>query len=258
MTCEECEEILLDSDKWASRRNWMPGVSVLSLAKLHAENCSGCAARMSEISRMNDALDQLRFSTKQMEAPATIEMNLLVEFRRRALRAPSVPIAFRRRLLWGSALLLALAAGLVSYSALIAKSSMTAQTDTTERPAQRSPSSLHSGKSPDRAAIEKQQTGTDRPQLAKLPEHRTRPGRPARKEPSLPVPVPVPVPVNDELSLNGGSNVVRVMLPLAALVAIGVPMSPEISDRRITADVTRDPFGAVIAIRLVETRPSTN
>jgi anti-sigma factor RsiW len=253
MTCEECEEILLVSDMGPSRMRWMPGVSVLNLAKQHAQNCPACAARMAEISKMNDALDQLRFSTKQMEAPETIEMNLLVEFRQRALRAPSLPITFRRRVLCGSALLLALAAGIVSYAVLRAKSSMTTQTDRTERPAQRSAPPLHSGTSLDRAAIENQQTGTDRPQLAKSkPEHRTRLGRPARKVPSS------SVPANDELSLNGGSNVVRVTLPLASLVAMGVPMSPEISDRRITADVTRDPFGAVIAVHLVETRPSTD
>jgi hypothetical protein len=73
---------------------------------------------------------------------------------------------------------------------------------------------------------------------------------PAREEPSL--------PLRDELSLNGGGNVVRVTLPVASLVAMGVPMYPEVSDRRVTADVTRDPFGAVIAIHLVETRPSAN
>jgi hypothetical protein len=258
MTCEECREILLDSDKCASRKSWMPGVSVLSLAKLHTENCSACANSMSEISKMNDALDQLRSSTKQMEAPATIETNLLVEFRRRALPARSVPITFRRRLLWGSALVLALAAGLISYSALRARSLMTVQALRTERPAQQPPAPLYSGASPDRAPIENQQPGTDRaPSASSKLERRTRPTIPARKESSLPVPVN-PAPVNDELSLNGGGSVVRVILPLASLVAMGVPMYPEMSGRGITADVARDPFGAVIAIHLVETRPITN
>jgi hypothetical protein len=229
----------------------------LSLAKLHTENCSACANSMSEISKMNDALDQLRSSTKQMEAPATIETNLLVEFRRRALPARSVPITFRRRLLWGSALVLALAAGLISYSALRARSLMTVQALRTERPAQQ-PAPLYSGASPDRAPIENQQPGTDRaPSASSKLERRTRPTIPARKESSLPVPVN-PAPVNDELSLNGGGSVVRVILPLASLVAMGVPMYPEMSGRGITADVARDPFGAVIAIHLVETRPITN
>jgi len=253
MTCEECKEILLDSDKCASRKNWMPGVSVLSLAKRHAENCSACAETMSEISKMNGAFDQLRFSTKQMEAPATIEANLLVEFRRRAPSARFAPITFRRGLLWGSAFVLAVTAGLISYSALRARSFMTDRAVRTERSVPQPPSPLYSSASPDRPPIEKQLADKDRPPSAssKL-EHRTRPDIPARKESAL------RLRVNDERSLNGGGSVVRVTLPLASLVAMGVPTYPEMSDRRITADVARDPFGAVIAIHIVETRPSAN
>jgi hypothetical protein len=95
----------------------------------------------------------------------------------------------------------------------------------------------------------------DRPLAARSKlEQRTRPATLAQKESAL----SVPLPVNDFLSLNGGGSVVRVTLPLASLVAMGVPLYPEVSDRRITADVARDPFGAVVAIHLVETRSSTN
>jgi hypothetical protein len=64
--------------------------------------------------------------------------------------------------------------------------------------------------------------------------------------------------VGDELALNGGSNVVRVTLPLSSLVAMGVPVYPEMSDRRVTADVMMDPFGAVVAVRFVEARPAAD
>jgi hypothetical protein len=254
MTCEECKEILLDSDKYASCKNWMPGVSVLGLAKLHAENCSACAETMSGISKMSDAFGQLRLSTRQIEAPAAIETNLLVEFRRRALRARPHPIAFRLRLLWGSALVFALVAGFISYSALRARSFMSDHSATTRRPTPQPPSPLYSSVTPDRAPIEKQETRMDRPLSARSKlEQRTRPGTPQKESA-----VSGPLPVNDFLSLNGGGSVVRVTLPLASLVAMGVLMYPEMSDRRITADVARDPFGAVIAIHLVETRSSTN
>jgi hypothetical protein len=255
MTCEECKEILLDSDKYASCKNWMPGVSVLGLAKLHGENCSACAETMSEIAKMSDAFGQLRLSTKQVEAPATIETNLLVEFRRRALRARPHPINFRRGLLWGSALVLALVAGFISYSALRARSFGSDHSVTTQRPTPQPPSRLYSSVTPDRAPTEKQETRMGRPPSARSKlEQGTRPVIQAQKESAL----SVPLPVNDVLSLNGGGSVVRVTLPLASLVAMGVPMYPEMSDRRITADVARDPFGAVIAIHLVETRSSTN
>ncbi|HMJ23143.1 MAG TPA: hypothetical protein VK513_14605 [Terriglobales bacterium] len=67
-----------------------------------------------------------------------------------------------------------------------------------------------------------------------------------------------PLPVGDQLSLNGGSRVVRVRLSLSSLVAVGVPVSPDVSDRRVTADVMMDPFGAVVAIRLVQVETSMN
>jgi len=234
VTCEECKEILLDSDKYASCKNWMPGVSVLRLAKLHAENCSACAETMSEISKMSDAFGQLRLSTRQIGAPATIETNLLVEFRRRALRARPHPMTFRLGLLWGSALVFALVAGFISYSALRARSFRSDHSVRTQRPTpQPPPSPLYSSVTSGRAPIEKQETGMDRPPSARSKlEQRTRPGTPAQRESAL----SVPLPVNDFLSLNGGGSVVRVTLPLASLVAMGIPMYPEMSDRRITAD----------------------
>jgi hypothetical protein len=65
---------------------------------------------------------------------------------------------------------------------------------------------------------------------------------------------PSVLPVSDELSLNGGGNVVRVTLPFSSLVVMGVPVRPDVSDRRVTADVMMDPFGAVVAIHLVEAK----
>jgi hypothetical protein len=62
----------------------------------------------------------------------------------------------------------------------------------------------------------------------------------------------------DDWSLNGGGSIVRVTLPLSSLVAMGVPVDPDVSDPRVTADVVMDPFGAVMAIRLVEAKTSVN
>jgi hypothetical protein len=47
----------------------------------------------------------------------------------------------------------------------------------------------------------------------------------------------VPLPADQLLSLNGGSSVVRVNLPLSSLAAVGVPMVPDLPDRQVTADV---------------------
>jgi len=134
---------------------------------------------------------------------------------------------------------------------------MTVQTDRNERerPLQQTLTSAHSAVIADRALIENRLPSAD---------HRAVGASSKRVVAKVRKPMyermrwQSPLPVGDELFLNGGSNVVRVTLPLSSLVAMGVPMYPDASDRRVTADVTRDPFGAVIAIHLVEVKPSTN
>ena len=64
--------------------------------------------------------------------------------------------------------------------------------------------------------------------------------------------------VGEDLALNGGSSIVRVTLPLSSLVAMGIPVHPDASDPRVTADVLMDPFGAVVRIRLVEASTKVN
>jgi hypothetical protein len=249
MTCEECEEILLDWDNHASRKGWMPGVSVLNLAKQHAESCPGCAARMSEIFRMEAGLNDLRHSTLRVEVPAAIEASLSVEFRRRVARPGIFGLSpFGWRLIWGSAIALVVASALALYSMRASRSSLRAQAGWTQSATQQSSSLIVA--SSGQALIEKHHSeiggsatvspGTKRPKRSNLP--RTE----ARRENLF--------PARSELSLNDGANVVRVTLPVASLVAMGVPMNPEMVefDRRVTADVARDPFGAVIAIHLVE------
>jgi hypothetical protein len=252
MTCEECVEVLLDSQKCASGKNGMPGLSVLNLAKQHTENCPACGAKVSEISGMNAVLDQLRLSTVHVEVPPTIEASLLVEYRqRRASYDPSVSNIFSSRLIWGLAVALMLVASLVSYSVVRARSSTKAQANKTVLPTQQPPSPIDSNVSVNRSKIVNHRDA-DRPELASS----KRPLRPKRShERAL---AQFSAHGSDELSLNGGGNIIRVTLPLASLVAMGVPMYPEASDRRVTADVARDPFGAVIAIHLVETMPSAN
>jgi hypothetical protein len=60
-----------------------------------------------------------------------------------------------------------------------------------------------------------------------------------------------PIPASDVLSLNGGGSIVRVTLPFSSLIAMGVPVRPDLSDSRVTADVWMDPFGAVLGVRVV-------
>jgi hypothetical protein len=256
MTCKECEEVLLDSENCAGRKSWVASVSLMNVVRRHAESCSECAAKMSQISRMDAALDQLRRSTIGIEVPASIESSLLGEFRRRSTsRAIYLPSTFRWRLVLAVAAALVVVAGLVFYGSLRARTSMAAQAARTEHSVEQPPSEPRSGAGSEQGLIDKQHPSADRPGLVSVNTGRaTKLDRRSQKQATR---EPVSS-VENELSLNGGGNVVRVTLPVASLVAMGVPMNPELSDRRVTADVARDPFGAVIAIRLVEAGPSAN
>jgi hypothetical protein len=246
MTCEECELILADSCNRDSGTGWIPGVSVLNLAKGHAQDCPACAAKMGELCRLNDALEELRFSTMRLEAPASMERNLVAEFRR---ASSSVARTFRWKLTWGAATALILAAaGLMLYFGVRSRPALAIRG---RQEVQQTPSSTKTN--PTRQATESQRPrGVDRmltithdaPGSARLmqPQKRRQSSQPA----------------GEELSLNGGGSVVRVTLPLSSLAAMGVPVHPDMSDKRVTADVAMDPFGAVIAIHVLGVKPSAD
>jgi hypothetical protein len=258
MTCEECERILLDSRNATRNDGRIVAVFVLNLAQSHAESCSACAAKMSELTKLDDALSQLRASTINMKAPAVVETNLLAVFRRmRPVRRECGASTFSWRIIWGSAVVLLLvSAGVILYAALRPRSPITAQAERKDREhlaEERLPtvlSPLNAG----RAVIENYRPGFDRKAATSSVVRLTKRGKRfhegIRQRPAL--------PVGEELYLNGGSTVVRVTLPLSNLAAMGVPVYPGISDQRVTADVAIDPFGAVIAIHMVELKPSAN
>jgi hypothetical protein len=252
MTCEECVQILLDSSHCVSSKGWMPGVSVVHYAQSHAQNCLGCAAKVSEIARMKEALDQLRTSTLHMEAPAIVETNLLAAFRRDiTARRPTVEKAFPWRLMWGSAAaLLLVVSGVMLYSGLKPRSLVTAETARRHSKGLDQLPQVSSATATDRTMVEDSPSRTDHATIKKFTSNSATPGKPMHE----PMQRPSALPVSDELSLNGGGNVVRVTLPFSSLVVMGVPVRPDVSDRRVTADVMMDPFGAVVAIHLVEAK----
>jgi hypothetical protein len=266
MTCKECEQILLDASNCAGiRRNWTPGVSVLYLAKAHAHSCPACAAKISEVSNLDEALETLRISSMRMEPPAEIGENLLAAFRERTktLRSPVVRV-FPWKLVWGSAAAVGLVAVVVMFDSGLSLRSPAVGSHGTEahrrseggHPVQEQlPTfSSDSGAMPDRLNTDRDRSSAKRPAAAgsgKAVAKFDHPPRVQGKQRSS-------MPVRDDWSLNGGGSIVRVTLPLSSLVAMGVPVHPDLSDPRVTADVMMDPFGAVMAIRLVEAKTSVN
>jgi hypothetical protein len=254
MTCEEYERILLNlRHDYTRRRDWLVGLSLWDLAKEHAEHCVVCAGKIADDSKVNSALDQLRLSTMGMEAPATVEEHLVTEYRQRTTtRGRSVA---GWRLTWATVpALFVVAACVTLYIALRPRSSGTVQTDglAHEAPAQRL-----SSVRPDAIAV--QPVIVHQRSRRRLSSTVSK-GHPPKVDKAMQQPIAQRffLPASEDIALNGGSDVVRVTLPLSSLAAMGVPVHPDISNRRVIADVARDPFGAVIAIHLVGMNSSTN
>jgi hypothetical protein len=240
MTCEECEQILLDTRNGTRPEGWVLKVSKASLVQEHVQNCPGCATRRTEVARLEEALNRLRVSTMQLEAPAGVERNLLDVFHREAARRHSlVWRGFGWRLVWlSAAALIFAAAGMQLYSSLRPHFVL---------------------KSENGNLVEIQPTfspglSSTAAEVATLSRRQVKGAKPIAE----PVARHAPIVPSDELSLNGGGSIVRVTLPFSSLSAMGLPVRPDLSETRVTADVWVDPFGAVVGIRLVPAKASAD
>ena len=255
MTCEECEQILLDSSRRTNDDACMLTVSRAALIQGHIDNCPACTAKMTETTRLEDALDQLRVASKQVQASPEIEKNRLEAFRQETAKQRQSPDGvFAWRLAWlCTATLVLAAAGAFLYTKLWLSPQLThrgsahgneARIEAPAVPgvsgATAEPFDLH-----DHATAVHDTRGS---------AHRLTKVRRATEE-SVSRRVSIP---GDDVSMNGGGSIVRVTLPFSSLVAMGVPVHPDISGGRVTADVWMDPFGAVVGIRLVQPNASAD
>jgi hypothetical protein len=254
MTCEEFERVLLDSSSSATAGGWMLRASREALVQAHVQDCPPCATKMMEDARLKDALDQLRLSTRHMQAPVAVEKNLLDAFHRQAARAHSSGrTALPWRLVWLSAAAVVLvAAGLLLLSRLQPSSLITTENHRSEAKIGVPHTTAVSGR-PEKDAKKNPGLAAESP----VSQSRSRVAK-ARKPIPGTVGVRAPAELHDELSLNGGGSIVRVTLPLSSLTAMGLPLHADLSDPRVTADVWMDPFGGVMRVRLVADNRSAN
>jgi len=211
---------------------------------------------MADATRLQDALNRLRVSTKDLQAPAAVERNLLDVFRQQAARRrTSVGRASAWRFAWlSAAALVLLAAGLWLYSSLPAKFPLKSENNSKGGKLE---IQIRSSPGFSGAATEafNQNTGARGENATTVSKRRV---ALADKPISRRMARNASIPPSDELSLNGGGSVVRVTLPFSSLTAIGLPVRPDLSDTRVTADVWMDPFGTVVGIRLVPARASAD
>jgi hypothetical protein len=208
---------------------------------------------------LHAAFDQLRASTSQVGAPDRVETNLLAAFPQSTKRNASFIGTNPARLFWvPAAVFLLLACSITLYVTVRARPGIMVQHGSI-RQEDKGPEAVlrhqtSSGPSDRRAVQAARKSGragaNPRRPLQPADNLATQRNLVARQTTQQ-----VRTPADEQLSLNGGSTVFRVNLPLSSLAAVGVPMYPDLPDRQVTADVAVDPFGAIIAIRLVEMKP---
>ena len=256
MTCEEFEQILLNSHDRVSGDGWMLRTSKAALVQEHVKDCPACATRIAETTRLEGALVQFRVSTKHMEAPVSVEEKLLHTFRENAARRHSARgFVFPWKLVWVSmAAVVLVVTGILLRSKLTPDSVHPEQTKNSSSKGRIAPPSVPDISSARATASDQSRNpGKGNPRIIlkrRLGEAHARTIEP-RRAPSV-------VEASDVLSLNGGGSVVRVTLPVSSLVAMGVPVRPDLSESRVTADVWMDPFGAVVGVRLVPASTSAD
>jgi hypothetical protein len=253
MTCEDFEQILVDLRHHGNGDGWILKLSKSALIEAHIGNCPACATKMMETTKLEDALDQLRVATQHLQASAAVEKNLLEAFRREtSKRHGSLHTVFGRRLAWLSTAALALiVAGVFFYARMRPSSLVTDQGNGAGEKVQVVTPSLPSFSVSGAEAFDKQPRAENDSRRA---VHRVAKLRKSILE-SRARQIAIPA---EDLSMNGGGTVVRVTLPLSSLLAMGVPVHPEASDPRVMADVTLDPFGAVVGVRLVDEQSKAN
>lgn len=256
MTCDEFEAILLDSQRRVIPGGWVLRASRAALVQEHVDHCRACATRMGEIRRLEEALDQLRVSRMNIEAPPSVEKELLQAFRESAARQHfATRVAFSWKPVWLAVATVALVVtSILSYMKVRPDSVLTGKTDRSGSERVISTRSL-----PVISSAAAPETDQDRKPSPENP--RTTPKRRrGRLDSGIREASGVPrlVQASDALSLNGGGSVVRVTVPVSSLAAMGVPVRPDLSENRVTADVWIDPFGAVVRVRLVPASASAD
>jgi hypothetical protein len=217
--CIEFGELLPDIDRPGTR-----GHELSEEIIAHAEICAPCSAMMMEAESLNFDLRRLAESTEGMEAPARVEAALLAEFRRNKSAATRSKLHRDLAALAIAAMIL-LAAGIGIY-----RHELNAGGSGTVTTAQNVTSSQTTSENPNATAAQPAASDADESEYAT----------------SF-----VPLPYADDPSETQGGSVVRVDLPRASLVSMGVPVAGLNANGHVVADLMLSEDGTPQAIRLV-------
>jgi hypothetical protein len=217
--CIEFGELLPDIDRPGTR-----GHELSEEIIAHAEICAPCSATMMEAEALNFDLRRLAESTEGTQAPARVEAALLNEFRR--TKSIAARVKFQRELAAlaiAALVLIALGIGFYRHQLKTTGGDSTTTAGITTQP---------------QATADNSNTIAAQPAAGDADE-------------SEYASAFVPLPYADDPSETQGGAVVRVDLPRASLVSMGVPVAGLNANGHVVADLMLSEDGTPQAIRLV-------
>jgi hypothetical protein len=243
MDCARFEDIVHELDRPGTR-----GAELRDVALNHAESCESCGALLTETESLDFALLKLADESQRIATPARIEAGLLQEFRR--TKAISSTRRVQRQIAAiGVAATLFLALGIsLRHRAETSRTAGVSQV-AASIPATRPVSGTSSATSTSTSGATDAGSG----QQAQGQLHAVA-GTTQAASASDGAEVAqdfTPLPYSDDLSMEEGGAVVRVILSRAALASFGVPITAADSSEQISADLLVSADGTPEAIRLV-------
>ncbi|MEN3332314.1 MAG: hypothetical protein V7641_1679 [Blastocatellia bacterium] len=271
MTCEEFERVVTDL-----ACEFLIEAATRKRALAHARACSRCAARLQQERALTAALGEAA-SRERTQAPARMKTALLVAFQQQMTPANlAAPLVSRNesprrwsRYLMAAAAALMLAAILLALQILHQQSKVESSTNpgpamaAQELPSKDAASQMNGVTG--QASRESSVTNKENVQPAarndkttnapRLPRRRLRPVfRPElanRTSPAETVTEFIPLTAIADATAMHSGTIVRVEMPRASLIAMGLPLNAERARETVKADIVVGDDGLARAIRLV-------
>lgn len=253
MNCQRFENVVSEL-----ARGQMMAAEQRGEALAHSEVCEDCAARMRAEEMLTRGLRSLSLEMEALEAPASIETRLLLEFRNRSVATPRKTVNARY---W----LPAVAALLLIAIAIVAMRSRSGNDDSPKQAevvAPKAPEALRDSSNDkpvndNNLAVKNEDPEEDVVQIK--PKRRSNRGN--RSNPAV-----VANHVTNEVATDfmplgymnpaslqdGGGQIIRVELRRSALAKYGIPVNMDRYNEKVKADVLIGVDGLAHAIRFVQ------
>ncbi len=237
MDCAQFQEVLHELGRPGAE-----GDALCERALAHAESCSECATRLTEVESLDFSLRQMLEQAAEAQAPPRLETLLLQEFRREKAATASRGVRWQLAA-FGVAAAVLLALGLTLHRQhLVTPGSVSPAQSASQNAAQAAGQT--STEAPDNSSATKTPAGATNSNLQAASDS-------AVSDDGEYATAYIPLPyAYDPSELEGGA-VVRVVLPRAALVSYGLAVEGMGVGDHVTADMVVSQDGTPQAIRLV-------